>query len=98
MLASSFVYVGLVSAAAGFVGLVKPIRRLGLATRLRALAIAAAGAALMAVGFLSPVSESRIARVESRLDEYAPVWQFNEVHTRRIAAPPPQVYDAIKRV
>src|SRR2546425_720858 len=58
MLASSFVYVGLVIAAAGFVGLVKPIRRLGLATRLRALAIAAAGAALMAVGFLALADEA----------------------------------------
>jgi hypothetical protein len=98
MLASSFVYVGLVIAAAGLVGLVKPIRRLGLPTRRRALAIAAVGAALMAIGFLWPASESRVARAESRLDEYAPVWQFNEVHTRRIAAPPPRVYDAIKRV
>ena len=32
------------------------------------------------------------------LDEFAPVWQFHEVHTRRIAAPPERVFDAIRRV
>jgi len=98
MLASSFVYVGLVIAVAGAIGVVKPIRRLGLPTRLRALAVGGAGAALMAIGLVLPVSESHVARAESRLDDYAPVWQFNEVHTRRIAAPPAEVYDAIKRV
>ena len=32
------------------------------------------------------------------LDEAMPVWQFNEVHSRRIAAPPAKVYEAIKQV
>src|SRR6266851_4322127 len=68
MLASSFVYVGLVIAVAGAIGVVKPIRRLGLPTRLRALAVGGAGAALMAVGFVLQVYEA-IKRV--RADEIA---------------------------
>ena len=32
------------------------------------------------------------------LDEFMPVWQFRERHTRRIAAPPARVFEAIKNV
>ena len=98
MLASALVYVGLVAAVAGAIGLVKPIPWLRIRTRRRALAVTAWGAASMATGFVVPVSESRVARIDSRLDEFVPVWQFNEKHVRRIAAPPSRVYDAVKRV
>lgn len=33
-----------------------------------------------------------------QLDHFMPSWQFHEVHTRRIAAPPERVYAAIKQV
>lgn len=33
-----------------------------------------------------------------RLDEFVPVWQFREVHARRIAAPPAVVFDAVRAV
>jgi hypothetical protein len=33
-----------------------------------------------------------------RLDEFAPVWQFNEVHTITVQASPDRVYRAIKAV
>jgi hypothetical protein len=36
--------------------------------------------------------------VETRLDHFAPAWQFREVHTIRIAAPPARVFESIKRV
>lgn len=32
------------------------------------------------------------------LDRFMPAWQFQEVHTRRIAAPPERVYEAVKSV
>src|SRR5262249_38479367 len=31
-------------------------------------------------------------------DEFVPVWQFHEVHTLSIAAPPARVFNAIRRV
>ncbi len=37
-------------------------------------------------------------RAESRLDEFAPAWQFHEVHAIRIAAPPARVFEAVRRV
>ena len=91
-------YSGVIIAAAGVGLVVKPIRRLGITARWRGLAVAAAGVVLAGIGLLLPVSESRISRVETRLDEYAPAWQFREVHAIRIAAPPARVFEAIRRV
>jgi hypothetical protein len=33
-----------------------------------------------------------------RLDEFVPEWQFNEVHSRRVAAPPARVYAALRAI
>ena len=98
MLGSIVVYLGLAVAFFGLVLLVRPIRRLRVPTRSRALVIALAGIAIVLVGFVLPAPEFRIRRAASRLDHFMPAWQFNEVHTIRIAAPPAQVYDAIGRV
>jgi hypothetical protein len=98
MWASATVYSGAIIAAAGLGLAVKPIRRLGVTTRWRGLAVAAAGAVLAGIGLFLPAPESRVGRVETRLDEYAPAWQFREVHAIRIAAPPAQVFEAIRRV
>jgi len=42
--------------------------------------------------------ESRIERVESRLDELIPVWQFGEFHAMEIAVSPARAYEAMKAV
>ncbi|MDP9194943.1 MAG: hypothetical protein M3P06_24880 [Acidobacteriota bacterium] len=98
MLGSAVVYSGLIVAFLGFVCIVKPIRRLRIGTRRRALAVFATGLALAFLGLVLPAPESRIARAETRLDEFAPVWQFHEFHTMRVDAPPDRVYEAIQRV
>lgn len=98
MWGSAIVYVGIVVAGAGSGLAVKPIRRLGVTTRGRALVLAAAGASLAGIGLFLPASESRVRRVEKRLDEFVPRWQFREFHAIRIAAPPARVFQAIRRV
>lgn len=98
MIGSVIVYSGLILAVAGVVLFVKPIRRLRVTTRSRGLAVAGAGALVAGVGLALPVSESRVTRMQTRLDEFAPAWQFREFHTMRVAAPPPRVFEAIKRV
>ena len=98
MLGSMVVYLGLTIAFVGFIGVVKPIRWLRIPTRLRALATAGVGVVVVCVGAILPAPETRITRVETRLDEFAPAWQFREFHTIRIAAPPARVFEAIKRV
>lgn len=90
MLGSAVVYLGLIVAFAGFVSIVRKRRR--------ALPLFAAGLALAFLGLLLPARERRIAHAETHLDEFAPVWQFHEVHTMRVDAPPARVYDAILQV
>src|SRR3972149_4077714 len=98
MLASSVVYLGAMIAFAGLACVVRPIRWLRMPTRLRAVAMAGMGAVVAGIGLTFPASETRIRRVESRLDAFAPAWQFREFHTIRIAAPPARAFEAIKRV
>ena len=98
MWASAIFYAGAIVAALGLGLFVRPLRHLGATTRRRALMIAAAGTGVAAVGLLLPAHESRAGRAESRLDSFAPAWQFHEVHALRVAAPPARVYEAIKRV
>lgn len=98
MLGSLTVYSGVLITIAGFLLAVRPIRRLGVNTRSRALIIAGIGVLLAGAGLLLPAPESRTTRAMRRIDEFAPRWQFQEYHDLRIAAAPPRVYDAIKRV
>jgi hypothetical protein len=98
MFGSVVVYSGLVMSFAGLILTAKPIARVGVGTRARALVIACAGLALTAVGLVAPAFESRTMVARTRLDEFAPAWQFHEVHQIRIAAKPERVFDAIKRV
>jgi hypothetical protein len=98
MLISAVVYLGLVIAVAGLVFFVKPMGRLGIPTRRRAVALAGIGVVMAGIALLLPASESRISRVHTRLDEFAPVWQFREFHAISIDAPPARVFEAIKRV
>src|SRR5205809_894014 len=98
MIGSTIVYTGLVIAAAGLVFVVKPIHRLHVTTRSQGLAIVGVGVLVAGIGFNLPTSESRVDRVETRLDEFVPVWQFNERHSIEIDASPARVFAAIERV
>jgi hypothetical protein len=95
---SAVFYLGLVLTTAGLILFIKPIERFHVESRSRALLIAGIGVVLAGVGLTLPARESRIATAETRLDEFVPVWQFNERHTIRIAAPPPRVFEAIKSI
>jgi hypothetical protein len=50
------------------------------------------------VAELLPVREVHVAHPSTKLDQLTPVYQFNEVHSMRIAAPKENVYRAIKSV
>lgn len=62
------------------------------------LILAAAGVLLTGAGLMLPPRESRIAHEESQLDRFMPAWQFNEVHTLHIDAPPDKVFEAARNV
>ena len=98
MTGSSFAYTGFVLLVAGLVLAVRPAPALGVATRSRAMLVAAAGVVLGLASLAAPSFTSRVTVPSSRLDELTPEWQFHEVHRRRIAAPPARVFAALKAV
>jgi uncharacterized SAM-binding protein YcdF (DUF218 family) len=98
LFASSIVYLGLAAAVLGCACGVRPIRRLRIATRGRAAIVAMGGLAVAGMAAAFPTRESRVRVVSTHLDRFAPAWHFSERHTIRIAAPPPRVFEAIRRV
>jgi hypothetical protein len=78
--------------------IVKPLPPLRVRSRAQAAALGIGGVLLIAAGCALPAPDSRADPLSSRIDEYMPVWQFGEFHTRRIAAPPSRVYAAIGQV
>jgi hypothetical protein len=98
VLAVLVVDAGLALSLLGFLGLLRPIRRLGMPTRRRAGAFYLLGLAIAATGALLPAPKRRAAAATSRLDEVIPVWQFDERHETRIRASPAEVEAAIRDV
>src|SRR5260221_7931497 len=98
MVGSAVVYSGVVLTCLGVLAVVRPFPVLRLDTRLRGLILAGGGLCAVACGLLLPAFDSRTVAAMTRLDEFAPAWQFHEVHSIRIAAPPDRVFDAIKQV
>lgn len=98
MINSAIVYFALIVVATGLVLVVKPIRRFRIPTRRHGLAVAGVGVLATGIGLMLPAPESRVAQPATRLDAFAPVWQFNEFHTTAVAAPPARVFEAIERV
>jgi hypothetical protein len=92
------VYAGFISALIGAVATLWPPRILGLTSRQRGAGILAFGALLVAAGWALPAPETRVASPSSRLDEFMPAWQFSELHTTRVKAPPERVFRAIREV
>ena len=98
MLGVILVDLGLALGFFGFVGMVRPVRRLGLPTRRRALFVFAVGLACGLAGALLPARERRAAATATRLDAVIPVWQFQERHETRIRASPAAVEAAVRAV
>jgi len=98
MFGSAVLYSGLIVAVIGLVLTLKSMTRLRVPTRRRALRVVAVGTLLSAGALSAPAFDSHVATASTRLDEFAPAWQFHEVHTLRVNAPPARVFDAIKRV
>lgn len=98
MLAVTCVYAGFLPVLAGVVWLLCPVRFQGVRTRGRGAVLAVLGLGLVLLGWSLPAREVRIARPRTRLDEFAPTYQFHEVHSLRVEAPPERVFRATKAV
>ncbi len=95
---SIVVYAGLLAAFLGFVSILKPIKRLGIASRRRGAIVFVCGIAAVFIAFILPARETRIASVESQLDGFMPAYQFHEFHSIRVHASREKVFQALKEV
>ena len=82
----------------GLLSLVRPLRFLGIRTRLTAAVVGTSGLAALVVGLVLPVTPPQLPGPKMALDEVLPVYQFGEHHEIRIAAPPDRVLAAAHAV
>jgi hypothetical protein len=98
LIGGAILYLALLGAMAGVVSLVKPLRFLGIRTRRRGALVVLLGLVAFTVGVYLPVTETRVEVPRTRLDEFAPVYQFSEFHSVDIAASKERVDAAIRAV
>ncbi len=98
MFAVCLVYLSLIGIFLGIVSLIKPLVFLGIWNRRQATFVVGLGVLIAVVGWGFPAREVRIAAPRTQLDQFAPTYQFHEVHSIQVAASREQVYRAIKDV
>jgi hypothetical protein len=98
MLSVGILYLGLTTTFLGAVSLVRPLLFLGIRRRPRAVILLLLGLVFLVASWILPAKEERIVAPRYALDEFAPVYQFNEFHSILIRAPRERVYQAIKLV
>lgn len=98
LIGTILVYVGLAASFLGVVSLLKPLTFLGIASRWYGLLALGCGIVLLLIGETLPASEKQIRVQQTQLDEYVPVYQFEEFHSILVHAPPERVFKAIQEV
>lgn len=91
-------YGSLMLFAAGLLFTLKPVRRLGVPTRRRAVRIAITGVVMAVVSWLVEGTPQRVTNPGSELDRFIPAFQFSEVHAIEINAPAERTYRAMLEV
>ena len=87
MLGVVVVYLGLIVASLGGLSVLRPLSFLAIRTRRQAALVLALGFMVSVMGGSLPARETRVATPRTQLDQFAPVYQFSEFHSIRIAAP-----------
>jgi hypothetical protein len=89
---------GLTCVLLGFISVYKPLRFIGIKSRKRAAIMLLCGIGAMVIGDNLPVTSTRVPAMRTRLDEFAPIYQFHERHTTVVEASRERVYAAVKTV
>ena len=92
---STLVYAGLAAILAGAVSVVKPLEFLRIRTRARGALILLISLVAAVATLVLPAGDTRI---QSQIDEFAPVYQMGEIRTIRVNAPHDRIYAAIREV
>ena len=99
MVDSVLVYLSLAMVFVGLLSLIWPMRLLHIRTRWVAAIVAVAGVLLVTGALSLPVRTKRISTSSTlRLDDWMPVWQFDERHVIQVGAPPEKVFATIRAV
>ncbi len=98
MLGSLVLYAGLAVALVGAIATLRPLRSLYLSTRRQGASVFVLGFALCALAALLPAPAMSVETLTSLLDEFIPVWQFDEHHEILIDADPARVERAVREV
>jgi hypothetical protein len=98
VLDSILLYLGFAIIFVGLLSILWPLRFLRIRTRKVGAIIAAAGFVVAAFILWLPVRTKQISTPVTKLDEWMPVWQFDEEHTIHVDATPQKVFEAIHAV
>jgi hypothetical protein len=91
------VQLGLALSSVGALSVLRPLAFLGLSCRAGGAALLGFGLHVVLAGVLWPAPDSR-GQARRRIDDFLPVYHFNEVHQTRIRATPERVASAIRAV
>ncbi|MGI8746629.1 MAG: hypothetical protein ACR2NN_29450 [Bryobacteraceae bacterium] len=92
------VYLGFIIAFLGGASIIKPLSFLWIHSRFYGMVFLGLGLLISFAGMELPAKEVRVAVLRTKLDEFAPEYQFNELHSIRVAASRDRVYAAIQTV
>jgi len=98
-MASSLAFYAFVAmAAAGCVSLLRPARMLGIRSRRIALVVFVVGTLGAWRVLNAPALADYVSNPVSKLDEFAPIYQFSEAVSIPVRAPADRIYEALLRV
>jgi hypothetical protein len=95
---SALVYLGLATAVAGAINVIRPLRFARVHRRRTGAALVVGGVLVIVMAMALPARTTHAASAGSHLDEYLPSWEFQELHTIRIHAPLERVDRAVREV
>jgi hypothetical protein len=98
LIGTILVYAGFLALLVGGLSILRPLRFLGIWSRVQGVLLAVAGVGVFLIGASLPASEKRVETPTTHLDEFVPAYQFGEFHTIRIKAPRARVFQAIREV
>src|SRR5437868_4749671 len=98
MLDSILLYLGFAITAIGALSILWPLRFLRIRTRKAGAIVAFCGLLVVVLACVLPARTTRVLTPTTKLDEWMPVWQFDEQHAIHVDTSPEKVFDAIHAV
>jgi hypothetical protein len=98
MLLSVIVYIGFGLTLAGAVSALVPLRLIGIRSRGAGWLVLLIGLVVAAVALTRPAEDTTVTLPRTKLDRFAPSYQFRELHQIPVNATPERVYDATLQV